>query len=140
MSRAAMTDVQLRDFPSQPLIADIVTLKKDGSPQITPVWYDFDGTYFYASTTTDRAKSRHIKRDNRIAVSVRNKDAHKVVIFDATADILDDKDHVAVRRIAARYMPPDQVDGFVSTLEANRVVVRVKPIRSISWDFTKSGN
>lgn len=135
-----MTDVELRDFLSQPLIADIVTLKKDGSPQITPVWYDFDGTYLYVSTTTDRAKSRNIKRDNRIALSVRNKGAHKVVLFDATADILDDKDHAAVHRIAARYMPPDQVDGFVSALEANRVIVRVKPIRSISWDFTKSGN
>ena len=135
-----MSDVELRGFLSQPLIADIVTLKKDGSPQITPVWYDFDGTYLYVSTTTDRAKARNIKRDNRIAVSIRNEDAQKVALFDATADILDDKDHVAVRRIAARYMPPDQVDGFLSTLEANRVIVRVKPIRSISWDFTKSGN
>ena len=140
MSRAAMTDVEIRDFLSQPLIADIVTLKKDGSPQITPVWYDFDGTYLYVSTTTDRAKARNIKRDNRIAVSIRNEDAQKVALFDATADILDDKDHVAVRRIAARYMPPDEVDGFVSTLEANRVIVRVTPIRSITWDFTKSGN
>jgi PPOX class probable F420-dependent enzyme len=135
-----MSDVELWGFLSQPLIADIVTLKKDGSPQITPVWYDSDGTYLYFSTTTDRAKARNIKRDNRIAVSIRNEDAHKVVLFDATADILDDKDHAAVRRIAARYMSPDQVDGFVSTLEANRVIVRVRPMRSISWDFAKSGN
>ena len=133
-----MTDVELRDFLSQPLIADIVTLKKDGSPQITPVWYDFDGTYLYVSTTTDRAKARNIRRDNRIAISVRNEDAHKVVLFSAAAEILDDKDHITVRGIAARYMPPDKVDGFVTTLEANRVILRMKPIRTISWDFTKS--
>ena len=140
MSQAAMNGVELRDFLSQPLIADIVTLKKDGSPQITPVWYDFDGTYLYISTTTDRAKARNIKRDNRIAVSVRNEDAHKVVLFDATADILTDKDFVAVRGIAARYMPPDKIDQFVSTLEPNRVIVRVKPIKSISWDYAKLQN
>ena len=133
-----MTDVELRDFLSQPLIADIVTLKKDGSPQITPVWYDFDGTYLYVSTTTDRAKARNIRRDNRIAISVRNEDAHKVVLFSATAEILDDKDHITVRGIAARCMPPDKIDGFVTTLEANRVILRMKPIRTISWDFTKS--
>ena len=56
MSHVAMNDVELRDFLSQPLIADLVTLKKDGSPQITPVWYYFDGTYLYISTTTDRAR------------------------------------------------------------------------------------
>jgi PPOX class probable F420-dependent enzyme len=138
MSQTAMNEVELRAFLSQPLIADIVTLKKDGSPQITPVWYDFDGTYLYISTTTDRAKARNIKRDNRIAVSIRNEDAHKVVLFDAAANILTDKDFVAVRRIAARYMPADQIDQFVSTLEANRVVVRIKPIKSISWDYAKS--
>ena len=133
-----MTDVELRDFLSQPFIADIVTLNKDDSPQITPVWYDFDGTYLYVSTTTDRVKARNIKRDKRIAISVRNEGAHKVVLFNATADILDDKDHITVRRIAARYMPHDQVDGFLTTLETNRIIIRVKPIRSISWDFDKS--
>ena len=138
MSQAAMTDVELGGFLSQPLIADIVTLKKDGSPQITPVWYDFDGTYLYFSTTTDRAKARNIKRDNRIAVSIRNEDAHKVVLFAGNADILDDTYHVLVRRIVARYTPPDKVDEFLSGLEANRVIVQVKPIRTISWEFMSS--
>jgi PPOX class probable F420-dependent enzyme len=137
MSQAAMTDVELREFLSQPLITDIVTLKRDGSPQITPVWYDFDGTY--VSTTTDRAKGRNIKRDNRIAVSIRNEDAHKVVLFAGTANTLDDREHVLVRRIVARYTPPDKFDGFLGGLEANRVIIRVKPINTISWDFTKSG-
>jgi len=140
MSQAAMNDVELRAFLSQPLIADVVTLKKDGSPQITPVWYDFDGTYLFFSTTADRAKARNIKRDNRISVCIRNEDAHKVVLFAGTANILDDSDHVDARRIVARYMTPDKVDGFLSGLETNRVIVRVKPISTISWDFTKSGN
>ena len=140
MSHVAMNDVELREFLSQPLVADVVTLKKDGSPQITPVWYYFDGTYLYVSTTTDRAKGRNIKRDNRIAVSIRNENAHKVALFTGTADILDDKDHVLVRRIAARYTPPDKVDEFLSGLEANRIILRMKPTKTISWDYTKSGN
>jgi PPOX class probable F420-dependent enzyme len=134
-----MSDVELREFLSQPLITDIVTLKKDGSHQITPVWYDFDGTYLYISTTTDRAKARNIKRDNRIAVSIRNEDAHKVALFAGTANIQDDRDHVGVRKIVARYTPTDKVEGFLSALEANRIVLRMKPIKTISWDF-KSGN
>ena len=140
MSHVAMNDVELREFLSQPLIADIVTLKKDGSPQITPVDYYFDGTYLYSSTTTDRAKGRNVKRDNRIAVCIRNEDAHKVVLFAGTVDILDDGDHTLVRRIIARYWPPDKVDATVSGLEASRIILRMKPIKTISWDYSKSGN
>ncbi len=140
MSHVAMSDAELREFLSQPLIADLVTLNKDGSPQITPVDYYFDGTYLYFSTTTDRAKGRNVKRDNRIAVSIRNENAHKVVLFAGIADILDDRDHVLVRRIIARYWPPYKIEGMLSGLEANRIILRVKPTRTISWDYTKSGN
>lgn len=86
MSQATMNDRELSGFLSQPLLADIVTLKKDGSPQITPVDCYFDGTHLYFSTTTDRAKCRNIKRDNRIAVSIRNENARKVVLFTGTAE------------------------------------------------------
>jgi len=139
MSHVAMSDGELREFLSQPLIADIVTLNKDGSPQITPVDYYFDGTYLYFSTTTDRAKGRNVKRDNRIAVSIRNENAHKVILFSGTADILEDRDHVLVRRIIARYWPPGKVDETLSGLEANRIILRMKPIKTISWDYSKSG-
>jgi PPOX class probable F420-dependent enzyme len=140
MSHVGMNDIELRAFLSQPLIADIVTLKKDGSPQITPVDYYFDGTYLYFSTTTDRAKGRNVKRDNRIAVSIRNENAHKVALFAGTADILNDKDHVLLRRIVARYTPPDKVDGLLNGLEANRIILRMKPSKTISWDYTKASN
>lgn len=135
MSRVSMSEMDLRNFLSLPLIADIATLKKEGSPQMTPVWYDFDGTYLYISTTTDRAKARNIKRDKRVAVSIRNENAHKVVLLAGIVEILDDKDHNLVRKIAARYMPTNQLDGFVGSLEANRVILRVKPIKTISWNF-----
>ena len=128
-----MNEDELREFLSQPLIADIVTLRKDGSPQITPVLYYFDGTYLYISTTTSRAKGRNIKRDNRIAVSIRNQDASKVVLFSGKADILDDKDHALLRRIAAKYMPPDKIDEMLSGIEPDRLVIRLKPSRSINW-------
>jgi PPOX class probable F420-dependent enzyme len=135
-----MDDVELRKFLSQPLIADFVTLNKDGSPQVTPVDYYFDGTYLYFSTTTDRAKGRNVKRDNRIAVCIRTENAHKVVLFSGTADILDDKDHVLVRSIVARYWPPDKVDGILSGLEPNRIILRMKPTKTTSWDYAKSEN
>jgi hypothetical protein len=63
-----------------------------------------------------------------------------VVLFAGTADILDDTDHALVRRIVARYWPPDKVDETLSGLEPNRIILRMKPTKTISWDYAKSGN
>ncbi len=51
-------------------IAELVTLMPDGSPQITPVWIDTDGTHVLVNTAAGRLKTRNIERDPRVAVSV----------------------------------------------------------------------
>ena len=50
--------------------AELVTLMPDGSPQITPVWVDTDGTNVLINTATGRLKTRNIERDPRVAVAV----------------------------------------------------------------------
>jgi PPOX class probable F420-dependent enzyme len=53
-----------------PNFAHFVTLMKDGSPQVTPVWVDFDGEYVLINTAEGRQKPRNLARDNRVALSV----------------------------------------------------------------------
>jgi PPOX class probable F420-dependent enzyme len=43
---------------------------KDGSPQVTPVWVDYDGEYVLINTAEGRQKPRNLARDNRVALSV----------------------------------------------------------------------
>ena len=50
--------------------AELVTLMPDGSPQISPVWVDTDGTNVLINTATGRLKTRNIERDPRVAVAV----------------------------------------------------------------------
>ncbi len=51
-------------------LAHFVTLMKNGSPQVTPVWVDHDGTYVLINTAEGRQKPRNLERDNRVALSV----------------------------------------------------------------------
>ena len=55
---------------SEPQVAQFVTLMKDGSPQISPVWIDTDGVNLLINTATGRLKTSNIKRDSRVAVAV----------------------------------------------------------------------
>ena len=50
--------------------ASVATLMPDGSPQVTPVWIDFDGTDVVFNTADGRQKARNLDRDKRVAVSV----------------------------------------------------------------------
>ena len=48
----------------------LATSMADGSPQVTPVWGDFEGSYIRINTAEGRLKHKNILRDPRIAISV----------------------------------------------------------------------
>ena len=48
----------------------ITTLNRNGSPQITPVWVDTDGTHVLVNTAVGRVKQRNVTRDPRVALGV----------------------------------------------------------------------
>lgn len=51
-------------------LAQFVTLMKDGSPHISPVWIDTDGENVLINSEVNRVKTDNIKRDPRVAVGV----------------------------------------------------------------------
>jgi PPOX class probable F420-dependent enzyme len=63
-----------RRIIEQPVLAHFATLMRDGSPQVTPVWVDYDGRYILINTEAKRQKTRNLKRDPRVAISVVDPD------------------------------------------------------------------
>ena len=55
--------------------AHVATLMRDGSPQVSPVWVYRHGDEVMISTGVDRIKTRNLKRDPRVAVSIAPVDA-----------------------------------------------------------------
>ena len=48
----------------------LATSMADGSPQVTPVWGDFEGSYIRINTAEGRLKHKNILPDPRVAISV----------------------------------------------------------------------
>jgi PPOX class probable F420-dependent enzyme len=63
----------VRRLLSEPNIAFLATLMKDGAPQVTPVWIAVEGDVILVNTSADRQKSRNIERDPRVALSVTDR-------------------------------------------------------------------
>ncbi len=54
----------------EPYIAQFVTIMKDGSPQISPVWVDTDGKNVLVNVEEGRVKLKNVRRDPRVAISI----------------------------------------------------------------------
>jgi PPOX class probable F420-dependent enzyme len=50
--------------------AYIATIGSDGSPQVTPVWADTDGTNIWVNTAIGRIKHKNASRDKRVTVAI----------------------------------------------------------------------
>jgi PPOX class probable F420-dependent enzyme len=54
----------------EPNLGCFVTLMKDGSPQVTPLWVDHDGTNVIINTVEGHQKALNLDRDKRVALLV----------------------------------------------------------------------
>lgn len=67
---AEMDRAQLDSFLAVTRIAKLATLNVDGSPNVVPVWFEWDGADALVFTTRTSAKIRRLKRDPRVTLSV----------------------------------------------------------------------
>jgi PPOX class probable F420-dependent enzyme len=58
------------DLLKKPAFANLATLNADGSPQVTPVWVDFDGKHVIVNTARGRVKTKNLGREPRVALSI----------------------------------------------------------------------
>ncbi|HVB11742.1 MAG TPA: PPOX class F420-dependent oxidoreductase [Nitrososphaerales archaeon] len=50
--------------------ASIATLMPDGSPQVAPIWVDREGDVVLINTTESRQRTRNLRKDPRVAISI----------------------------------------------------------------------
>ena len=52
----------------------LATTMEDGSPQVTPVWFDTDGEYILINTNEGRTKDKNMKTRPRVAIVIQDPD------------------------------------------------------------------
>src|SRR5690349_9514967 len=50
----------------------LATIMPDGSPQVTPVWFDTDGEYVLVNTNEGRVKDRNMKARPQVAMTLQD--------------------------------------------------------------------
>ena len=65
---------QYKDLFTKVAFAHLATLMADGSPHVTPVWCDYDGTYIRINSAKGRVKDRNMRRNRKVALSIQDPD------------------------------------------------------------------
>lgn len=50
----------------------LATLMPDGSPQVTPVWFDTDGEHILINTSEGRVKDKNMKARPKVAMTIQD--------------------------------------------------------------------
>jgi PPOX class probable F420-dependent enzyme len=65
---------QYLDLFKKRSFAHVATVMPDGSPQVTPVWIDYDGQHLVVNSARGRVKDRNMQPGAKVAVEILDAD------------------------------------------------------------------
>ena len=71
---AAIPDQYLDLLQQKKAFANLATVRKDGSPQVTPVWIDYADGVIRFNTAKGRVKARILKTGSPVALAIMDPD------------------------------------------------------------------
>jgi len=133
---AAELTEKARAFLREKRFAVLATINKDGTPQLTTMWYllENDGTIMM-NTRVGRSKERNMRRDPRISVFFE--EGYRYVTITRRVEMIDDP-QVSQRdiyRLSARYHGEEIAKKQMETQfsKEQRVTLRLKPERIVEY-------
>ena len=60
------------DLLEKPAFGNLGTLMKDGGPQVTPVWVDYDGKHVRINSAKGRVKDINMRRDPHVSIAIQD--------------------------------------------------------------------
>jgi PPOX class probable F420-dependent enzyme len=118
------------DLLAKKSFAFFATVMPDGSPQVTPVWLDFDGEYIRVNSAKGRVKDKNMRRDPRVALSMTDPENsyRHLSIRGKVVDITEKGADAHIDALAKKYLGldtyPYHQPGEV------RVIYRIQPLHA----------
>jgi PPOX class probable F420-dependent enzyme len=128
---------QLTDRQAQLLLdanfGSLAVLRDDGSPEVTPVWVDWDGEYVIVNTLRSRAKPGRVRRDPRVELAVTSREnPYQHVRISGTAELTDEGAEEHIDKLARKYLGQDT---YPRKPGDRRVILRFRPERVATYNL-----
>jgi anthraniloyl-CoA monooxygenase len=124
------------DLFDKPSIGHLSTLMPDGSPQVTPVWVDYDGHHVLVNSAAGRRKDLNMTERKQVALEIADPDDPNryVAVRGSVVEITQDGADAHLDRLARRYLGRDRYpDSYRFPGEVRRIY-RIAPEKVTTWD------
>ncbi len=130
----------LVEFLREPNVAVLSTVRSNGRPHVTAVWYEYDGREFIVSTMRGTQKFANVSRKGFAALCIATQQMpYRQVIVEGTARIGSPVDNVWRERVAVRYLGESAGRAYVrESGDWDVVAIHVRPIKWITEGFSSS--
>lgn len=126
----------LGDLIVLPLCATLATYRQDGTVLLSPVWHEWRDGGFQVCVNGDDVKARHVRRDPRASLTLYESDPpYRGVEVRTQATIVTDGVAEAWRRIAIRYLGPQDGAAYADQSDGEEILIRLEPGELRTWDF-----
>ncbi|RDJ31086.1 MAG: PPOX class F420-dependent oxidoreductase [Crenarchaeota archaeon] len=107
----------------------IATLMKDGAPQLSPVWANYENEHILVNTAEGRIKHKNVLRDPRVAISVvsNSNPLDMTTIRGTVVKIIPDYDYNHADKLTKKYLNMEHYP-FKRPGE-KRIILKIKPER-----------
>ena len=107
--------------------ANLATLMPDGTPQVTPVWFDMDGGRIRVNTARGRVKDRNMTQNARVALSIIDPDNpyRHIQIRGRVSAIREQGADEHIDSLAKKYLGKDKYPGRAQG--EVRVIYEIEP-------------
>ena len=116
-----------RDLLEAPNLAHLATVMPDHSPQVTPVWFEFDGEFIMFNSAKGRQKDRNLRANPHVALSIVDpKNSYRYLeVRGEIVEITEEGADAVIDRLAKRYLGLDRYPYHNE--RETRVTYTVKP-------------
>jgi PPOX class probable F420-dependent enzyme len=111
---------------SKKAFASLCTLMPDGTPQVTPVWFDYDGANLIFNSARGRQKDLNVRRDPRVTLTIIDPDNpyRYVEVRGRVTGITQEGGRESINKLSKKYLGQDVYPGPPNEV---RVIYTVKP-------------
>ena len=124
-----MTDEKVVKLFSEKNLVFIATVMKDGSPQVSPVWANYEDGFILVNTAEGRIKHKNILRDPRVAVSVtsNHNPLDMTTIRGKVIEIISDSEYIHADKLTQQYMGREHYP--FKREEEKRIILKIQPLK-----------
>jgi PPOX class probable F420-dependent enzyme len=134
---ATFTDEQRAFMRDNPFPGVVTTLRRDGSPHSTVVWFDENDGEIWINTAVGRAKERHLRRDPRAALIVVDpQNQFRWIAVSGPATMQTDGADEHIDRLSKKYLGQDRYPWHDP--KQRRIIVRITPDHVDSTGFDEA--